>query len=240
MASYVRGRPRRTGRRGGRRGGATRRGGYPPQYADYFAIPVGQWSAPDACMDDYVLVEFRDLLEHEAVAGDQPSYGGPPPDAYARVTNPERYIVVQNAADVLVKRLAQTYQVHLSEPDPDPDLVARLRASRAVRLDPDNSDAGPLVCTFTAFPGVILTLGGGYQCAYPSCGCDACNEVPDRVIGDLTQIVERYVQGGLSESVSGHTYSFRIGGLSGTMVIADDDARRALPAYRSWKAWPPA
>ena len=190
-------------------------------------------------MDDYVFAEFRGLLEHEAVEGDQSSHAGPPPDAYGRVTNPERYIVVQAATDVLVKRLAQTYQVRLGEPDPDPDLVARLRALRTVRLDPDNSGAGPLLCTFTAFPGVVLSICGGYQCAYPSCGCDGCNEVPDRVIGDLTETVETYVQGGLSESVSGHTYSFRIGGLSGTVVIAEDDPRRALPAYRSWKAWEP-
>lgn len=191
-------------------------------------------------MDDYVFAGLRDPLEHEAVDANQPSYTGPPPDAYGRVTNPERYIVVHSAADALVKRLSQTYQVRLSEPNPDPDLVARARASRAVRLDPDNSHAGPLVCTFTSFPGVILSLGGGYECAYPSCGCDACDEVPDRVVDDLTETVERYVQGGLSESVSGHRYSFRIGGLSGTTVMADDDPRRALPAHRSWEAWLPA
>jgi hypothetical protein len=45
-------------------------------------------------MGDQVLAEFRDLLEHEAVEGDQPSCAGPTPDVYGRVTNPERYIVV--------------------------------------------------------------------------------------------------------------------------------------------------
>ena len=53
---------------------------------------------------------------------DQP-YEGLPPGAYGRVTNPERYIVVHEAAIALVDRLEQTYRVHRSEPDPEPDLA---------------------------------------------------------------------------------------------------------------------
>ena len=44
---------------------------------------------------------------------------------------------------------------------------------------------------------------------------------------------EQFVQGGLVEAVGDHTYSFRIGGLSGTTVIADDDPRRSLPALKT-------
>jgi hypothetical protein len=168
---------------------------------------------------------------------EQPSYEEPPPEAYGRVTNPERYVVVQEAAAVLLDQLEQTYLVRRSEPNPDPDLVTRYGASHAVRLDPENDEAGPLVCTFSAFPGVMLTLGGGYEQAFPSCGCDACNEDPDRVVEELQRTSELMAQGALVEAVEGNFYSFRIGGLSGTTVISDDDPRRMLPRFRSWTAW---
>ena len=70
----------------------------------------------------------------------------------------------------------------------------------------------------------------------PSCGCDACNQDSARIVNELLATAEQLVQGGLVEGVGDHTYSFRIRGLSGTTVIADDDSRRSLPAYRAWKA----
>ena len=186
-------------------------------------------------MDDYVIAAAVHSVEHDTVDEDHP-YEGPPPDVYGRVTNPEWYIVTHDAAIALVDRLQRTYRVPRSEPAPEPELVDRLRASRAIRLDPHDSEAGSLVCTFTEFPGVILSLGGGYGPGFPSCGCDACNQDSARIVNELLATAEQLVQGGLVEGVGDHTYSFRIRGLSGTTVIADDDSRRSLPAYRAWKA----
>ena len=168
---------------------------------------------------------------------EQHRYEGPQPEAYGRITYPERYLVVHEAAAGLMDVLEETFVVRRSEPDPAPDLVTRCRAFRAIRLDPEDPDAGTLLCTFTSFPGVILALGGGFEQPFPWCGCDACDEAPENVVRDLVRTTELFVQGGLVEGFKGNKYSCRIGGHSGTTVLADEDPRRRLPKRRSWKAW---
>lgn len=165
------------------------------------------------------------------------TYEGPPEEAYGRVTNPERYVEVQQAAIQLIERLEQTYKVRRSEPLPVQALGARYRATRVVRLDPEDEQSGPLVCTFTPFPGVSLTIGGGYEQAFPSCGCDACDEAPDAVIHELVRTAELFVQGQLAEGVEGNSYSYRIGSRSGTSILSDDDPRTTLARYKSWAPW---
>jgi hypothetical protein len=166
------------------------------------------------------------------------TYEGPPEGAYGRVTNPERYVEVQQAAIQLLDHLEQTYMVRRSESMPDQALIARNRATQVVRLDPEDDRSGPLVCTLTPFPGVRVTLGGGYEQAFPSCGCDACDEAPTEVIDELLRTVELFVQGHLAEGVERDTYSYRIGSKSGTRVLCDDDPRRTLPRFKSWAPWP--
>lgn len=165
--------------------------------------------------------------------------GGAQPEsaAYGKVTNPGRYAAVHAAAMALIDRLVTTYAVSRSEPGTGH--LARVRARRAVRLDPVDGDAGSLTCIFTDFPGVILSLGGGFELAFPSCGCDACDEDPDRVVADLIATVELFVRGGLSEAVDANRYSYRIGRRSVTRMLSDGDERRSLPSARTWAAWAP-
>jgi hypothetical protein len=56
--------------------------------------------------------------EHDVLDDDERSHERPPPDAYGRVTNPERFIIVQEAAAGLLDRLEQTYLVRRSKRSP--------------------------------------------------------------------------------------------------------------------------
>jgi len=56
----------------------------------------------------------------------RPDGADPPEDSYSRVTEPERFVVVVEAADVLVARLVQTYAVVATPAELDGALLAAL------------------------------------------------------------------------------------------------------------------
>ena len=127
----------------------------------------------------------------------------PAPEAYGRVSAPERYGVVVERAAELVARLERDYPVAPGPVGPDdlgPGLTAR--ALWVIRLVPDDPGAAPLTLAATPFPGVSALYGRTCLISYPSCGCDACDEDPDRLVEGLESDVATLVEGGFSEAVT--------------------------------------
>src|SRR4051794_30351497 len=113
----------------------------------------------------------------------------PPEEAYGRVTNPERYAAVLDAAHDLVTELVRDFDVDvITGGDADPLFVARTQrvdVEDVVRLVPRAEGAGPVTFAFTTFPAVLARAGQWRINAYPHCGCDACDEDPADAIAQL-------------------------------------------------------
>src|SRR5690349_6082374 len=124
---------------------------------------------------------------------------GPPDDAYGRVTNPQRYRMVQDAARDLIDELSRLFDVHVSAGDDvDPELRRRFATvivEEMVRFTPNGPDAAPLTFAFTSFPAVVVHAGEWRLGAYPHCGCDACDEVPADVADELRKDVNALTAG---------------------------------------------
>jgi hypothetical protein len=116
----------------------------------------------------------------------------PKPEEYSRVTNPGRYAVLHEAADVLLDQLTERYMVERRE---------SREPLRIVRLIPHAPAAAPLAVVFTDFPSVKLRFGRWYEESLPNCGCDACDERPEELVADLRTQVSALVEGGLWERV---------------------------------------
>lgn len=179
---------------------------------------------------------------------------GPPPEAYSRVTNPERFAPLHAFAEELLARLASEYDVereegHGLEPTRGPDDLAR----SSVRLVPRSQRASPLQISFTKFPGLIVRAGRWYWGALPACGCDACDETAESTIDDLTFLVENVTRGHFTEEVSlpqasgdgwkSTEIGDRASGRSGTRGsrVPRADALEMLHGSRKrypWEPWP--
>ncbi|HJR87249.1 MAG TPA: DUF6226 family protein [Acidimicrobiia bacterium] len=109
--------------------------------------------------------------------------------AHGPVTDPERYLPVVEAARTLVDHLKQTYNVESTTGDQVLDLPESGRShGEVVRLEP--TEGAPLTFMFTDFPGVIARAGASCVQAFPSCGCDACDESPSAATKRLRELVE--------------------------------------------------
>lgn len=126
--------------------------------------------------------------------------GMPPDEAYGRVTNPERYAVLHDAARAEIDRLCATYDVErIDGLDLDPSTRQGWEGSPSTRLVPAGGGA-PLTISLTAFPGVRLRAGHAYRDGFPNCGCDACDEQPDDLIERLTEQIDDIVAGRFAET----------------------------------------
>jgi Family of unknown function (DUF6226) len=160
---------------------------------------------------------------------------GPPPEAYSRVTDAERFRPLVAAADDLVARLSADYDVAVTTVDEPYTL-------RAVRLVPGSG--APLVVGVTDFPGVRLRLGHWTTRVLPDCGCDACDESAADAIAGLVEIVDDVVGGAFTEQLRrwrpgltvelGRTSSWSMLG----RVELRELVRIARPRRHSWPAWP--
>lgn len=165
----------------------------------------------------------------------------PPPEAYERVTNPERFAAVVEAARDLVDRLEATYDVRREVGSPDEDFPRhwRIDGVEVVRLVSVREGAGSLALGYTDFPGVLVRMGRAHIEAYPSCGCDACNEDPADLIEQLTGTVDAYVGGGLTETVSRRAYEYDLGHATGWTRLERGERRDHGPLGTTrWAAWP--
>lgn len=128
--------------------------------------------------------------------------GGPPPEAYARVTNPERFSPLHDLAERLLNELSRQYAVIREEGydlDHDSDRNALSRPS--VRLTPENDSEAPLQISFTSFPGLSIRLGKWCVERLPACGCDACGESIETTREWLDFLVHSTVAGHLREEI---------------------------------------
>jgi hypothetical protein len=106
---------------------------------------------------------------------------GPPPEAYSRVTNPERFAPLHGSAERLLGSLERDFDVAREEGyGLDSEFKRDNAASATVRFVPRAADAGALTIAFTSFPGLRVRLGHWFVESVPSCGCDACDETPRR------------------------------------------------------------
>lgn len=126
----------------------------------------------------------------------------PDPEAYSRVTNPERFLPLHAIALALLDHLALEYDVIRTDafarmPDMTPFEQARL----PVTLTPVASDAAPVAIAFTTFPSLIVRCGKWSAMALPNCGCDACAATAELEAERLEQVLGDVVAGRFREEL---------------------------------------
>ncbi len=127
---------------------------------------------------------------------------GPPEEAYSRVTNPERFQPLHDAATELLDRLERKFAVERIEGyDADDELGGVSPARPPIGLMPHDPQAAPIVVAFTEFPGLHVRFGSWRKEWFPNCGCDACDEMPDELIEEMTSMADAVVSGGFREAI---------------------------------------
>jgi hypothetical protein len=128
---------------------------------------------------------------------------GPPPEAYSRVTNPERFRPLHDFALTLFAQLHASFDVDRIEGyGVDSELEVGDLARRSVRLVPRDSTAAPLAVTFTTFPGLRIRAGRWCTAAFPGCGCDACAETANDEMVRLAEMIDDVVAGRFREGIA--------------------------------------
>ncbi len=173
---------------------------------------------------------------------------GPPPEAYSRVTNPERFAPLYEAATAILKRLELEFDVERAEGyGLDPELERRYKLARStVSLTPRDGGAAPLVVAFSSFPGVHVRFGRSSMVAFPTCGCDACDENAEDEVQRLMSMVKDVTAGRFREAVR-----FRVPGVPSNewevWSVGDHFARQGSPldvdrggdpSSHDYKPWP--
>ena len=170
---------------------------------------------------------------------------GPPPEAYGRVTNPERFRPLHAAGRSLLATLEDQFVVARSSISASPEHPD----ATAVKLTPVDPAAAPLTMSFTAFPGLKIRIGTTVSMALPTCGCDACDEDVEECLQHLTPWITALTTGSITERLSRrgprswwHEVSTGSqGSTSGTLVEGQHSKqlRKALPTgEQHWTPWP--
>lgn len=166
----------------------------------------------------------------------------PDEDAYGRVTNPDRYQPVVAAAREMIDGLSADFDVAISRGTAKEDFATWLDpAAETMRLEP--AAGAPLRVLITDFPGVVLSFGRWGHEAFPSCGCDACDEDPDELIAELTWLIEAVTSGAYVEELNRRTLTRSYSGPWGRRGRRASISRNELadygpPGRHEWEAWP--
>ena len=134
--------------------------------------------------------------------------------AYGRVTNPERYAPLHRAAAVVIAELQRAFDVAVAEVEPEQGGSGPAVIS-AWRLTPNN-DGARVTVTLTQFPGLYLRVGEWHDEAFPTCGCDACDELPGELAEDLREKLWAVAQGQFRETEHSHAFTFPYGSSGGS------------------------
>jgi hypothetical protein len=128
---------------------------------------------------------------------------GPPPEAYSRVTNPGRFSSLHDAAAQFLDRLELEFDTERAEGyGLDPGLEEGFQLARpSVALAPRDAGAAPMVVAFSAFPGLHVRFGRWYTVAFPTCGCDACDETAESELQRLSSLIDNVTAGRYRESL---------------------------------------
>jgi len=142
---------------------------------------------PEYARPAVAALDFRD--ESGATIRYGSRWGGPPPDdSYSRVSNPQRFAPVLTITDVLIEHLRIKYRAGVAVLDESsPRWVPT--TTKLIGVTPDRPGAAPLLFRYTDFPGIEIWAGLRYSAAFPSCGCDACDETWESAAGDIELLV---------------------------------------------------
>jgi len=192
--------------------------------------------------------------EHgEAIAYGQRWDSEPPAGSYSQTSHLQRFSPLHVVAEELVKWICGRYKVRCFD---DPGLAAQLRVRadqplRSVRLFPEDSRSAPIGLVFTKFPGVHLQLGTLFRAAFPSCGCDACDESVPELLDELEEQIAAVLSGNFIElldlkaqrlthrfNVEELGFSAQSGGLDDITPAQLAWARAAIPLGGRWGPWP--
>ncbi len=128
---------------------------------------------------------------------------GPPPEAYSRVTNAERFRPLHTAMLEIISRLERDFEVERKDGYGLDEKLERGQelARPSVGFNPRNSDAAPIAVAFSTFPGVHVRFGRWRIEPFPGCGCDACDESAEGEIDRLTEMVDGVTAGRFREAI---------------------------------------
>lgn len=174
--------------------------------------------------------------------------GTPPPEAYSRITNPERFRPLHTLALALVEQLAVDYEVARSDTFVLlPDVRPFEHAHTPVTLTPVTPNGAPIAIAFTEFPSVIVRYGKWLSDPFPSCGCDACDETAEGEGERLERLLREVVAGFLVERLSIPWFGdarlhWELGAHGGGFCSLPREQARVLlgggPKRVQWQPWP--
>ena len=154
---------------------------------------------------------FRDESGRVIDYGHRWGRGQPPEHTYSVSVHPERFRPLHTVAEALIDHLASKYDVSVEETTSQPEwLDPRVPASRSVTLRPTAPDTVSLSVALTDHPGVIL-LAGSSQRPVPYCGCDACDDDVDFLVGELEDLVLAVAAGRFVEHADGWEFLYADG-----------------------------
>ena len=166
----------------------------------------------------------------------------PPDEAYGRVTNPGRYQTVVDATEGLVASLVEDFEVSVETGVAATDFPEwHEPEAPTTRLVPTCGMS--IAVMYTDFPGVVLAIGElrswGLHDAFPSCGCDACDEKPEELSDAITELLDAAVGGSYREGLTRKKLSRTWGGRGNSRYLRRGEWKqygelRAL----SWEPWP--
>jgi hypothetical protein len=177
----------------------------------------------------------------------------PTPEAYSRVTNPERFRPLHTLALALVDRLTADYDVARTDAFALlPGMQSFEHARAPVTLTPLAPDAAPVAIAFTTFPSLIVRYGRWLADPFPACGCDACGETAagegERLEGLLRAVAAGHFREELTIPVFGEArLRWALGdiashaGHSGWRTLPRGQARTLRsggPRRVQWQPWP--
>ena len=123
-------------------------------------------------------------------------------EAYSRFTNQERFRPLHDWALEKVAHLQLEYDVTLEEGFGLDDELERSPLSRpTVRLTPLRESCAPVTIAFADSPGLEVRVGRWVTDVFPSCHCDACDEMPEEEFERLTELLDDVVAGRFRESI---------------------------------------
>ncbi len=129
-------------------------------------------------------------------------FTGPPPEAYSRVTNPDRFSPLHSfVLDLLVRLEAEFNVTSVEGYGIDTELEARGVVRPTVKLAPSDAGAAPITVAFSAFPGLAVRFGRWKLEFFPGCGCDACDETAEGESDRIQEQVDSLVAGQFREAI---------------------------------------
>jgi hypothetical protein len=139
----------------------------------------------------------------ERMNGNRWGAEGPPLEAYSRVTDPERFASLHRVAAELLDRLEREFDAERAEGyGLDPELEQSVKLARpCVTLVPRDAGAAPIVVVFSDFPGIVVRFGRWCTAAFPTCGCDACDETAASEIERLESMIQSLTAGRFREAI---------------------------------------